>query len=94
MLDSLVRVSRRVGEAADLLATDKRPAPARTLAIRDRSNTRRPRSQEPRAPLPKQRNFTLVHGEQTAVRRVKRPRNAAASRADEQAPVKDPGTHP
>ena len=56
MLNSLVRVSRRVGGAADQKATDMRPASARMLVIRDRSNTRPRRSQEPEAPeskLPK-----------------------------------------
>ena len=49
MLDSLVRVSRRVGGTADLLATETPSAPARALAIRDGSCTRRPRRQEPGA---------------------------------------------
>ena len=50
MLDSLVRVSRRVGGAADLLATEMRAVPTRTLAVRARSVTRRVRSQERGAP--------------------------------------------
>ena len=49
MLDSLVRVSRRVGGTADLLATETPSAPAGALAIRDGSGTRRPRRQEPGA---------------------------------------------
>ena len=44
MLDSLVRVSRRVGGATDLLATEMRPASELMLAIRDHSTTRRARS--------------------------------------------------
>ena len=44
MLDSLVRVSRRVGGAADLLATEMRAVPVKTLAIRARLATRRVRS--------------------------------------------------
>ena len=44
MLDSLVRVSRRVGGAADLLATEMRAVPVKTLAIRARLATRRAQS--------------------------------------------------
>ena len=40
MLDSLVRVSRRVGGATDLLATEMRPATEQLLVIRDHSITR------------------------------------------------------
>jgi hypothetical protein len=50
MLDSLVRVSRRVGGAADLLAPETRAVPARTLAIRAHPHTRRLRSQARGAP--------------------------------------------
>ena len=46
MLDSLVRVSRRVGGAADLLATEMQAVPVKTLAIRACLATRRRRSQE------------------------------------------------
>ena len=45
MLNSLVRVSRRVGGAADLLATEMQAVPTRTLAIRACSSTRRRQSQ-------------------------------------------------
>ena len=44
MLDSLVRVSRRVGGAADLLATEMRAVQVNALAIRARLATRRVRS--------------------------------------------------
>ena len=46
MLDSLVRVSRRVGGAADLLTSEMRTVPAKTLAIRVRLDTRPRRSYE------------------------------------------------
>ena len=46
MLNSLVRVSRRVGGTADLLAIEMRTVPARALSIRDRSTTRPRQSQE------------------------------------------------
>ena len=46
MLDSLVRVSRRVGGAADLLATEMPAAPARALGIQADSGTPRPGRQE------------------------------------------------
>ena len=45
MLDYLVRVSRRVGGAADLLATEMPAAPAGALAIQADSVTRRPQRQ-------------------------------------------------
>ena len=50
MLDSLVRVSRRVGGATDLLATEMRPVPARALAIQDHSDTCQLRSPGNKAP--------------------------------------------
>jgi hypothetical protein len=50
MLDSLVRVSRRVGGATDLLVTEMPAAPTSALAIRAGSSTRRNRGrQEPGA---------------------------------------------
>ena len=49
MLDSLVRVSRRVGGVTDLLATEMPAAPARELAIQADSSTRRPQRQRTRA---------------------------------------------
>ena len=49
MLDSLVRVSRRVGGTADLLATEMPTARANALAIQADSVTRRPQRQEPGA---------------------------------------------
>jgi hypothetical protein len=55
MLDSLVRVSRRVGGAADLLATEMPAAPEKALAIQADSSTRRPRRQRARARPPKGR---------------------------------------
>ena len=85
MLDSLVRVSRRVGGAADLLATEMRAARENSLAIRARLATRRARSQKrrARAQVP---NFTPALGPVPAVRCVKGWRNAAKERADERAP--------
>ena len=50
MLDSLVRVSRRVGGATDLLVTEMQPVPVETLAIRDRSGTCQLRSPGSKAP--------------------------------------------
>ena len=50
MLDSLVRVSRRVGGATDLLATEMRTAPGKALDIRDRSSTCQLRSPGDGAP--------------------------------------------
>ena len=44
MLDSLVRVSRRVGGAADLLVTEMRAVSRGTLDKRARSSTLRSRS--------------------------------------------------
>ena len=55
MLDSLVRVSRRVGGVTDLLATEMPAAAARPLAIQADSSTRRPRRQNGRARHPKGR---------------------------------------
>ena len=81
MLDSLVRVSRRVRGAADLLATEMRAVPVKTLAIRARLATRRAKSQErgARAQVP---NFTHALGRVPAVRRVKSQRSAAAEDTD------------
>ena len=45
MLDSLVRVSRRVGGVTDLLATEMPTAPAKVLAIQADSSTRRSQRQ-------------------------------------------------
>ena len=61
MLDSLVRVSRRVGGAADLLATEMEAARENALAIRASLATRRRRSQEPGA-SPQGQNFTRALG--------------------------------
>ena len=83
MLDSLVRVSRRVGGIADLLTTEMRAAPAKTLTDRARSNTRRAQSQEPgaRGARESSANFTPVLSPFPAVRRVRTPRSAAGKRA-------------
>ena len=75
MLDSLVRVSRRVGGAADLLATDTRSVPRHSGG--DHSNPRRPRRlgaklQQAEAHLPQSPS-----GTQPTVRRVKQRRSAA-----------------
>ena len=81
MLDSLVRVSRRVGGIADLLATEMQTAPAfEVLGIRVRLATRRDQSQERRARPNKGTNFTPALGPVSTVRRVNDPRNAAADR--------------
>ena len=56
MLDSLVRVSRRVGGAADLLATEMPAVRANALAIQADSGTRRPQRQEPGAGHPARGN--------------------------------------
>ena len=77
MLDSLVRVSRRVGGVADLLATEMQTASAKKLAIRVRLATRRVRSQERKA-QPQGLNFTPALGPVPTVRCVNDTRNAAA----------------
>ena len=82
MLNSLVRVSRRVGGTADLLATEMRTVPARALSIRDRSTTRPRQSQERGAWSPKAANFTHALGPSETVRRVWRQRSAGADRAN------------
>ena len=75
MLDSLVRVSRRVGGAADLLATEMQAVPVKTLAVRACSKY-------PPGPGPGKRgsgqapNFTHSLGPVRAVRRVKSRENA------------------
>ena len=81
MLDSLVRVSRRVRGAADLLATEMQAVPVKTLAIRACLATRRAKSQArgARAQVP---NFTHGLGRVPAVRRVKSQRSAAAENAN------------
>src|SRR6056300_449126 len=85
MLNSLVRVSRRVGGVADLLATEMQPVPTRTLVIRDHSSTRRRQGQEPGAEAPKRHhNFTQALGSPTTVRCVRRQRSAGADRANNQ----------
>ena len=77
MLDSLVRVSRRVGGAADLLATEMRAVP-----VRDTRYTS-PLSYPPGAELgergsgTKAPNFTRSLSRHPAVRCVKGWRNAA-----------------
>ena len=86
MVDSLVRVSRRVGGATDLLATEMRTAPARDACYT--------------SPLsypsePKPGNAGLGHKDQTSptpsvqpptVRRVNDPRNAAAGQRNHRQP--------
>ena len=78
MFDSLVRVSRRVGGAADLLTTEMQTVPTRTLAVRDCLVTRRHQSPEHRART-QGTHFTHARGLMPAVRRVKHRRSAAAS---------------
>ena len=75
----MVRVSRRVGGAADLLATEMRAVPVKTLAIRARLATRRALSQE-RGAWAQGPNFTPGLGPVPAVRRVKSQRSAAKRR--------------
>ena len=79
MLDSLVRVSRRVGGAADLLATEMQAVPVKTLAVRACLATRRVRSQEREAQVLASQapNFTRALGPAPAVRCVNGRRNAA-----------------
>ncbi len=84
MLDSLVRVSRRVGGAADLLATEMQAVQEYALVIRACSSTRLGRSQE-RGAHPQGANFTHGLGPPKAVRRVKGERNKTAKKADEHA---------
>ena len=78
MLDSLVRVSRRVGAAADLLTTDMQTVPRITLAVRVCLFTCRLQSPEHRART-QGTNFTRACGLMPAVRRVKQRRSAAAN---------------
>ena len=78
MLDSLVRVSRRVAGAADLLATEMLPVPEKTLGIRGSLNTRRERGKQKGAqPNESKLNFTLKQSPVPAVRCVNEGRNAA-----------------
>ena len=84
MLDSLVRVSRRVRGAADLLATEMQAVPVKTLAIRACLATRRVKSQE-RGAWGQAPNFTHGLGRVPAVRCVKSQRNAATESADRRA---------
>ena len=78
MLNSLVRVSRRVGGAANLLTTRCRPCQTWTHAIHDCSFTRRLQSPEHRART-QGTNFTRACGLMPTVRRVKHRRSAAAN---------------
>jgi hypothetical protein len=78
MLDSLVRVSRRVGGAANLLTTRCSPCQTWTHAIHDCSFTRQLQSPEHRA-RSQGTNFTYACGLMPAVRRVKYRRSAAAN---------------
>ena len=86
MLDSLVRVSRRVGGVADLLATEMQTASAKKLAIRVRLATRRVQSQEQRA-WPQGPNFTSALGLVPTVRCVNDARNAAPEQGRPQSAV-------
>ena len=86
MLDSLVRVSRRVGAAADLLTTDMQTVPRITLAVRVYLFTCRLQSPEHRART-QGTNFTHVFGLPLAVRRVNNRRSAAASKTNRHAEI-------
>src|SRR5512132_892587 len=86
MLDSLVRVSRRVGGAADLLVTEMPAAQASVLVIRAGSSTGRPRGDRSRGlATTRATNFTPVHAPQAAVRHVKPRRSAVVGEADRSA---------
>ena len=86
MLDSLVRVSRRVGGAADLLATEMRAVPDKGHSLYEPAHVpagpeaRRRRGSGNKAP-----NFTRALGPVPAVRRVKGWRNAATGSAHRRA---------
>ena len=83
MLDSLVRVSRRVGGAADLLAAEMRSVPVRHSLY---ETAPIPASNEARTPgLPPKRKLHPGRSPFEAVRGVKSRRNAAIERADDDA---------
>jgi|KNS10NT17metaT_FD_contig_123_13593_length_709_multi_51_in_1_out_1_1 hypothetical protein len=86
MLDSLVRVSRRVGGAANLLTTEMLCVTTWSHAIHDSSDTRQLQSQEHRART-QGTNFTHVFGLPLAVRRVNNRRSAAASKTNRHAEI-------
>ena len=77
MLDSLVRVSRRVGGVNDLLGKDKRAAAARLLAIRALENARPVRSQDTRGWKPKPPTSPTAFGPIPTVLAVNWRRNKA-----------------
>lgn len=85
MLDSLVRVSRRVGGVADLLATEMRTAPAKDA--RYTSPLSYPSDPEPgtEGSTKQGSNFTPALGPVPTVRRVNDPRNAATRQGDHEA---------
>ena len=86
MLDSLVRVSRRVGGAANLLTTEMQPVPTWTHAIHDCLVTRRLQSPEHRTRT-QGTNFPRACGLMPAVRRVKYRRSAAANNTNSNAEI-------
>ena len=86
MLDSLVRVSRRVGGAANLLTTEMLCVTTWSHAIHDSSDTRQLQSQEHRART-QGTNFTHAFGLMPTVRRVKHRRSAAANNTDSNAEI-------
>jgi hypothetical protein len=83
MLDSLVRVSRRVGGAADLLATEMQAVPVRDTRYTSLlSYPPRPEPGKTQGSTgANQSNFTHALGPATVVRCVNLRRNAAAARA-------------
>ena len=80
MLDSLVRVSRRVGGATDLLATDMRP-----VINHSRETTQIPVPSVPQSKAPAPKYLSLrMSGTVRTVRSVKCWRNAAKRIRDKQ----------
>ena len=84
MLDSLVRVSRRVGGAADLLATEMRPVPVRHSLYETTQVPARTAAQaaSTRTVTSDETNFAHARGTLLAVRRVKHRKNAATDQPD------------
>ena len=82
MLDSLVRVSRRVGGATDLLATEMRPA-TENCSLYETAPVPVGRAAQPAelGPSEKGTNFTRGCGANPTVRRVKRQRSATFGKA-------------
>ena len=80
MLDSLVRVSRRVGGATDLLATDMRPVPKHS---KETTQIPVPLAPQLKAPAPKYLSLRMS-GTIRTVRSVKCWRNAASGLREQQ----------